>query len=99
MERHEQLVTKADLAAAIEAQDQRFQGRMDVLEQRLTDRIVETVRETETRLLQAFYAFAESNDKRHSATEGTVAGVVNRLTALESRLLTVEKKLNLPPGA
>ncbi|HEY4360138.1 MAG TPA: hypothetical protein VGN17_04195 [Bryobacteraceae bacterium] len=74
MESQNQSVTQGELQAALEAQDQRFQGRLDAGEQHILDRLAETVRESETRLLQAFYGFAESNEQRH------------RVLALEKRL-------------
>ena len=98
MEPSSQPVTKADLNAVVEALEQRFQGRLDTVEQRITDRITETVRESETRLLQAFYFFAESNDRRHVQGEAATAVVVTRLATLESRVLNLEKRLNIPPA-
>jgi hypothetical protein len=59
MDSQSDLVTKSDLKAALAAQDQRFEGRMDVLEQRLTDRFSQGLRDTETKLLQAFRVFVE----------------------------------------
>jgi thymidylate kinase len=68
MESQSEFVTKTDLKlaldAAMQAQDQRFEGRMDVLEERLTNRFTTALRDTETKLLQAFYGFAEANNKR-----------------------------------
>ena len=68
MDNGDQPVTKSELRQALQdletRLESRFTGRMDTLEQRLTDRIVETVRETETKLLQAFYGYAEATNKR-----------------------------------
>jgi len=99
MESQSELVTKSDLKAALAAQDHRFEGRMDVLEQRLTDRFTEALRTTETKLLQAFYGFAEANNKRLVQGEAATAMVVSRLTTIESRVLEIEKRLNMPPTA
>ena len=103
MESQSELVTKADLKAALDAamraQDQRFEGRMDVLEHRLTDRFTEGLRDTETKLLQAFYGFAEANNKRLVQGEAATAMVVTRLSSIESRVLEIEKRLNIPPTA
>jgi hypothetical protein len=59
------LATKEDLKALelsmdgkMKALELRLEGRMDALEQRMTDRMIEAIRDTETKLLQAFYAFA-----------------------------------------
>jgi hypothetical protein len=61
-------VTRQELDAALEAleqrMDQRFEGRMDTLEQRMKDHVAECIHQLETRLLQAFYGFAESNNRR-----------------------------------
>jgi hypothetical protein len=47
MESQSELVTKSDLKAALAAQDHRFEGRMDVLEQRLIDKFTDALRDTE----------------------------------------------------
>ena len=99
MESQSELVTKSDLKAALAAQDHRFEGRMDVLEQRLTERFTQGLRDTETKLLQAFYAFAESNNTRLVQGETATAMVVSRLTTIENRVLEIEKRLNMPPTA
>jgi uncharacterized protein YceH (UPF0502 family) len=83
----------------INALEQRMEGRMDAREQRIMDRFTEALRETETRLLQAFYSFAETNHKRFTQTEAATAMAVSRLTTLESRVLELEKRLNIPPAA
>ncbi len=70
---------------------------MDALEQRLTDRIVETVRETETKLLQAFYGYAEATNRRFVQIEANDAIMLTRFATLEGRVLEVEKRLNMPP--
>jgi len=103
MDSQSELVTKSDLKvaldAAMRAQDQRFEGRMDVLEQRLTDKFTDALRDTETKILQAFYGFAETNNKRLVQGEAATAMVVSRLTTIESRVLEIEKRLNMPPTA
>jgi hypothetical protein len=99
MQPKDQPVTKSEMDASLRALEERFEGRLDALEQRLTDRIVEAMRETETKLLQAFYAFAEANNKRLNHLDGNVAIFLNRLGTVESRLLEIEKRLNIPPAA
>ena len=64
MENGNQPVTRGELRQELQVLESRFEGRMDALEQRLTDRVVEIVRETETKLLQAFYGYAEATNKR-----------------------------------
>jgi hypothetical protein len=99
MDSDNQPVTQGVMKAALDALEQRIDGRMDTLEQRLRDHTAETVRESETRLLQAFYSFAEANDRRHVQGEAATAVAVMRLSTLESRVLALEKRLNLPPAS
>jgi len=61
------------------------------------DDLVERMSDTETRLLQAFYSFAESNNKRLVQGEAATALVISRMTTLESRVLELEKRLDIPP--
>ena len=63
------------------------------------DDLKETLRDSETKLLQAFYSFAESNLQRIALVEGNTTAVIARLATLETRLLEVEKRLNMPPAA
>ena len=81
-----------------DAQEQRFEGRFDAQEQRILERVSTMLHDTETRLLQAFYSFAESNAKRLNQVEGNVAIFINRLGVLENRVLELEKRLNIPPA-
>jgi hypothetical protein len=96
--------TKADLQALEQrleekmgAVEQRFEGKLDATEQRLRDHVGEVVRDSETRLLQAFYSYAEANNKRVGQLEMNDLGVVTRLGTLENRVLDIEKRLNIPP--
>ena len=86
----------AESEARLEA---RFEGRMDVRDQRLLDRIQEMNREMETHMLKAFYSYAEGNDQRIKGTEIATAGISGRVASLETRVLEIEKRLNLPPAA
>jgi hypothetical protein len=61
--------------------------------------LVERIADSETKLLQAFYSFAESNLQRIALVEGNTTAVIARLATLETRLLEVEKRLNMPPAA
>ena len=62
-------------------------------------RLTEVVRDTETKLLTAFYDFAKANQQRVSELEGTDAALKRRIGTIEDRLLEVEKRLNMPPAA
>jgi hypothetical protein len=90
---------RADFKVEMGAFEERIEGRVDTLEQRVTDRFTEALRETETKLLQAFYGYAETNNKRSVQGEAATAMAVSRLTTLESRVLELEKRLNMPPAA
>ena len=59
--------------------------------------VVERISDSETKLLQAFYTYAESNQKRVAAIEMESAGLKSRLSTIEDRLTEVEKRLNMPP--
>jgi hypothetical protein len=90
---------RVDLKADMAALEQRMDGRLDTLEQRVRDTFTEAIRDSETKLLQAFYSFAETNNKRFVQGEAATAMAVSRLTTLESRVLELEKRLNMPPTA
>jgi hypothetical protein len=61
-------------------------------------RIGQALHDTEARILQAFYGFAESTNKRLDQTDWNLAMSTDRLGTIESRLLEVEKRLNIPPA-
>ena len=61
--------------------------------------LVERLTDAETRILKAFYSFAQSNNKRVTEIEGNEAALRSRLGTIEERLLEVEKRLNIPPAA
>jgi hypothetical protein len=67
----------------------------DVLD--LEERVMEAIHDIETRLLKAFYTFAETNQKRLAEGETESAAIKGRLATVEQRLLEVEKRLNMPP--
>ncbi|MBZ5626533.1 MAG: hypothetical protein LAQ69_48800 [Acidobacteriia bacterium] len=58
---------------------------------------IERMRDTETRLLQAFYSFAEPNQQRLAATGCETAPVKVRLSTLEDCIFEIEKRLDHPP--
>ncbi len=61
--------------------------------------LAERISDSETRLLKAFYDFAQSNQKRMTEIEVSEAAMRSRLATIEDRLLQVEKRLNLPGAA
>jgi outer membrane murein-binding lipoprotein Lpp len=95
-------VLKNDVGALktdLVAMESRFEGRMDAREQRIRDDVREAIHDSETRLLQAFYGFAETNNRRLIQMEAGDAFLVNRVVTLEGRVLEIEKRLNLPPAS
>ena len=65
--------------------------------QHMYDDLKESIRDSETKLLQAFYIYAESNQKRLASIESESAALKSRLSTVEDRLTDVEKRLNMPP--
>jgi hypothetical protein len=65
----------------------------------LRDSLREQIRDSETKLLTAFYDFARANQHRISELEGSDATLKRRIGGIEDRLLEVEKRLNIPPAA
>ncbi len=60
------------------------------------DALIESIADSETKLLKAFFSFAESNRARLTETERESAGLKDRLAILERRVFEVERKLNFP---
>ena len=60
------------------------------------DDLKETLRDSETKLLKAFYTFAESNQTRLAAIETDSDAVKKRVGILEERVLDLERKINFP---
>ena len=67
--------------------------------QNLKDELLEAFRDGQTEMLRAFYSFAQSTDVKFKETELDDIMLRQRLTAVESRLTEVEKRLHLPPAA
>jgi hypothetical protein len=62
--------------------------------QRKTE-IVETIHVSQTQALKAFYSFGQTVQDRFQEFDQTEASLKRRLTVLESRILEIEKHLNL----
>jgi hypothetical protein len=62
------------------------------------DGLKQAIHDRETRLLQAFYGFAEANHKRMAQSDANVGMLTSRVSALEERVFAVEKRLNIPPA-
>jgi predicted nucleic acid-binding Zn-ribbon protein len=97
--------TKQDIAAAEQRLDEKIEQLDEKIEQLRSEvnhgyrDILERISDGETRLLKAFYDFAQSNQKRMSDLETSDSSIRSRLATLEDRLLQVEKRLNMPPAA
>jgi hypothetical protein len=63
----------------------------------LKDELVEAVRDIQTETLKAFYGFTQTIQDRFKESDDSEAAIKRRITTLESRILEVEKRLNLPP--
>lgn len=74
-------------------------GRLDAQEIRIVEKLESLLRDTETRLLKASYAFAEGDTARLADLESSDAALVRRMAGFEARLTEVEKRLNIPPAA
>jgi aminopeptidase N len=64
--------------------------------QHMHDDFLEQARHAETRLLQAFYAFAQSSQERLTLAERDAAGLKDRMALYEQRLIDLERKVNFP---
>jgi hypothetical protein len=91
-------VVKADVQA-VKADVQAVKDELKAVETRVVERLLEAVQDAETRVLNAFYGFAQTNQKRMTLLEGTDSNMVSRLGTIESRVLEIEKRLNMPPAA
>jgi uncharacterized protein YicC (UPF0701 family) len=60
------------------------------------DALIERIADSETKLLKAFFAFAESNQARRTETERESAALKDRIGILERRVTDVERKVNFP---
>jgi len=63
------------------------------------DDLKETMRDAQTEVLKAFYGYAQTTDTKLKEGEQSDVMIRQRLTAVESRLLDVERRLNMPPQA
>jgi len=83
--------TKGDLQGAVEQLRSEMQHQFDELR--------ETVRDSQTEILKAFYGYTQTTDAKLKENEQSDIALRQRLTAVESRILEVEKRLNMPPAA
>lgn len=55
-------------------------------------RLIEAIRDTETRLLSEFWKWGRSSDQRVRRIEQSDATTVERLAAIEERVFTLKRK-------
>ncbi len=77
--------------------DLRAELKKDLADQR--DELIESIRDIQTETLKAFYGFTQTIQDRFKESDDSEAAIKRRMTTLESRMLEVEKRLNLPPSA
>jgi hypothetical protein len=63
------------------------------------DDLKETVRDIQTEILKAFYGYTQTTDAKLKESDQADYALRQCLTVVESRLLEVEKRLNMPPAA
>jgi len=83
--------TKGDIGQLRSAVDQ-FRSEMNHHYRNLVERFDDRT----TKLINAFYAAAETNSRRITLVEDNEAAVRSRLGTLEDRMMAVEKRLNMP---
>jgi len=98
--------TKGDVLDLREELTQEFKqgltGLSDELRQEISglrDELVEAIHDGQTELLRAFYGFTQTVQARFAEQDQTEAALKRRIGTLESRILEIEKRLNIPPSA
>jgi hypothetical protein len=65
----------------------------------LREELVEAIHDGQTEVLRAFYGFTQIVQARFTQQDETEVSLKRRMTTLESRILEIEKRLNMPPSA
>ena len=92
-------VTKADLntlRTELKGDLKALREELKADQNALRDELIEVIRDTETKLLKAFYGFAESTQQRLSEGERATSGLNERLATLDRRVTDLEKRVNFP---
>jgi hypothetical protein len=76
------------------ASNNNYATRADLKEVR--DELVQVIHGSETRLLKAFYGFAEATQKRMDNLENGQGGLTGIIATLDRRVTEIEKRLNSP---
>src|SRR3954447_14860461 len=101
--------TKRDLQELEQRLDQKLEQETRKLDEKIEmmraeshhayDDIKETFRDGQTELLKAFYSYARSTDAKLKESEVADMLLRERLTAVESRVTDIERRINTPPQA
>jgi hypothetical protein len=89
------LVTKADLAAAVDSLKSEMASKADLAE--LRDALTEQMRDMQTEILKAFLPFREQVTNREAAMEVRQNSLDARQGIIENRLWEIEKRLLIDP--
>jgi len=65
----------------------------------LRDELLEAIHDSQTEMLRAFYGFTQTIQARFTEHDQADAAIKQRLSVVESRVLEIEKRLNIPPSA
>jgi BMFP domain-containing protein YqiC len=90
---------RSDMKGDLNQLRSEMKGDLDQLRSEMNHQyrdLVERFDDNTTRLMNAFYAAAETNSRRITLVEGNEAAVRSRLGTLEDRMMAVEKRLNMP---
>jgi hypothetical protein len=87
--------TRGDLA------DLRIELKNEIANQLASqkDELIEAIRDSQTEVLKAFYGFSQTIQERFKQADDAETAIKRRMATLESRVLEVEKRLNMPPNA
>lgn len=64
----------------------------------LKDDLIEVIRDSQTEVLRAFYGFSQTVQDRFKEQEDADAALKRRMATIESRVLEIERRLNMPPS-
>jgi hypothetical protein len=91
------MATNGDYATKGDLKEFRTELKGDMAS--LRDELVEAIHDSETKLLKAFYDYAESNRCRTTTAKTPTTTLAKRVEIVEGKLLAIEKKLDLPDAS
>jgi ElaB/YqjD/DUF883 family membrane-anchored ribosome-binding protein len=87
------------LRSEVQSVRSEVKAEIEAVETRVVERLLEAIQDAETRVLNAFYGYAQTTQKQMTLLEGTGSNLVSRVGTIESRVLEIERRLNIPPAA